>query len=122
MALLLTTPAAPDSQKRLWALTASQSSTKSTHSWLKTRQSQGDFVLGRGIVSRQYDFIFILCLPFSFLFFYLWTSRDLFRHRSHVSHMMGHLTYHMTWAHDQSRDHGHLFLLHMSHYDSLIVF
>src|ERR1700761_3887343 len=41
---------------------------------------------------------------------------------SHVGHMMGHLTYHMTWTHDQSCDHGLLFLLHMSHYDSLIVF
>ena len=41
---------------------------------------------------------------------------------SHVGHMMGHLTCHMTWAHDQSRDHGLLFFSHMSHYDSLIVF
>src|ERR1700761_6056636 len=38
--------------------------------------------------------------------------------RSHVGHMMSH----MTWAHDQSCDHGLLFFSHMSHYDSLIVF
>src|SRR6201996_1823099 len=41
---------------------------------------------------------------------------------SHVGHMIGHLTCHLTWAHDQSCDHGLLFFSHMSHYDSLIVF
>jgi hypothetical protein len=38
---------------------------------------------------------------------------------SHVGHMMGHLTCHMTWTHDQSRDHG-LFISRMSHYDSCL--
>ena len=61
----------------------------------------------------------LFCLPFSFSFTLLWVTW-LYLVMGHMfSHMMGYLTCHMMRAHDQSHDHG-LFLLRMSHYDSLL--
>ena len=52
----------------------------------------------------------LLCLPFSFLFTSLWVTW-LYLVIGHISsHMMGHLTYHMMRAHDQSPDHGLILL------------
>src|SRR6201996_9715991 len=56
---------------------------------------------------------------FRFLFFTYGRHVTYLVIGSHVGHMIGHLTCHLTWAHDQSCDHGLIFFSHMSHYDSL---